>query len=62
MKAEVNSDGCISCALCVDVCPDVFHFNDEGKSTAIDGDVPAECIPKAEEARNSCPVSVIDLH
>ncbi|MCH5185980.1 MAG: ferredoxin [Oscillospiraceae bacterium] len=62
MKASVNTDGCISCALCVDVCPKVFHFNGDGKSEAIAGDIPDDSVQSAENARNNCPVSVIDIH
>lgn len=62
MKATVNSEGCVSCALCVDICPKVFHFNDDMKSEAIAGDIPDDCIKNAENARNNCPVSVINIH
>jgi len=61
MKAFVDQDGCISCGLCIDVCPEVFSYNEDDKSQAIDGDIPENCIERAEEARDGCPVSVIDL-
>lgn len=62
MKASVNQDGCISCGLCIDVCPEVFSFNENDVSQAIEGDIPEDCLERAEEARDGCPVSVIDLN
>lgn len=61
MKASVDQDGCISCGLCIDVCPEVFSYNEDEKSVAIEGDIPKDYIERAEEARDGCPVSVIDL-
>ena len=62
MKASVDQDGCISCGLCIDVCPEVFSYNSDDKSEAIEGDIPENALERAEEARDGCPVSVIDLH
>lgn len=61
MKAYVDQDGCISCGMCIDVCPEVFSYNDDKVSQAIEGDIPDEYLEQAEEARDGCPVSVIDL-
>lgn len=61
MKASVDQDGCISCGLCVDICPEVFSYNENEISQAIEGDIPEKYISQAEEARDGCPVSVIDL-
>jgi 4Fe-4S binding domain. len=61
MKAYVDQDGCISCGLCIDVCPEVFSYNEDGKSQPIEDDIPEDCLERAEEARDGCPVSVIDL-
>lgn len=59
MKAKVN-EGCISCGACVAACPEVFRFNEEDLAEAY-ADVTAEVTEAAEDARDSCPVSVIDL-
>ncbi len=57
MKAKVI-EGCISCGLCVSICPEVFRMSDEGVS-----EVYAEPTPdneeSAREAAEGCPVSVI---
>lgn len=62
MKASVDQEGCIACELCVSICPTVFFMEDDtGKAKAIDGDIPAENEGEAEDARDGCPVSVIDI-
>lgn len=61
MKAYVDQDGCISCGVCIDVCPEVFSYNEDNISQAIEEDIPEEYLESAEEARDGCPVSVIDL-
>ena len=51
-------DGCISCGLCTEEHPDLFHMNDEGIAEAV-GPVPAGEEEKAHQAAEDCPVSVI---
>ena len=62
MKATVEQDGCISCGLCINVCPEVFSYNENDISEAIKGDIPSDVVDKAEEAKDACPVSVIELY
>lgn len=59
MKAIVQ-EGCISCGACVGTCPDVFRFNEDGVAEAY-ADVTEELKADAEDARDGCPVSVIDI-
>ena len=61
MKASVDQDGCISCGLCIEVCPEVFTYNEDDLSQAIEDDIPSDCQDRAIEARDGCPVSVIDI-
>lgn len=61
MKASVDQEGCISCELCTSICPSVFSMNDNGKAEAIEDDIPEDSLQEAEDARDGCPVSVIDL-
>ncbi len=61
MKAYVDQDGCISCGLCTDLCPEVFSFNDDDLSEAIEGEIPEDCIERAKESRDGCPTEVITL-
>ncbi len=61
MRATVNQDTCISCGMCIDICPDIFSYNSEGKSSAIDDDIPETEIDSAQEAADACPVDAIEL-
>ena len=61
MKAYVDKDTCIGCELCTQNCPDVFRMDDDGKSVAINDDIPENLQDVAVEARDSCPVSAIDI-
>ena len=57
MKAEVI-EGCISCGLCMSVCPEVFRMSDEGVSEVYQQPTP-ENEDSVREAAEGCPVSVI---
>lgn len=59
MKAKVE-EGCISCGACVATCPEVFRFDEDGLAEAY-ADVAPEYEMAATEARDGCPVSVIDI-
>lgn len=61
MKAIVDQDTCIGCELCANICPDVFHMEDDGKSHAIEDQISEELEGDAQEARDSCPVAAIDI-
>ncbi len=61
MKAYVDKDTCISCGLCPSTCPDVFHFDADDKAEAIDSDIPENLVSDAQDARDGCPVSAIDI-
>ncbi len=61
MRASVDQEGCISCELCVSICPEVFSMNEDNKAQAIEEDIPEDNEQAAEDARDGCPVSVIDL-
>lgn len=61
MKAKLDREGCISCGLCAEICPEVFRIADDGIAEVIEEDVPADFESKAVEAQDSCPVSVIEV-
>ena len=61
MKAIVDQDACISCGMCIDVCDGVFSYNSEGKSVAIDSDIPEDLLGSAQEAKDVCPVEAISI-
>lgn len=59
MKAEIDRDGCISCGLCVSICPEVFRMSDDGPAEVYVDTIPSDAENSALEARDGCPVSVI---
>lgn len=60
MKATVDQEGCIGCGVCVETCPEVFSMNDDGLAEAY-ALVTPDTRTEAEDARDSCPVSVITI-
>lgn len=61
MKAYVNQDTCICCGMCEGICPDVFQLNEEGKSFAIEDEIPEELLSMAQDAESGCPVDAIKV-
>jgi ferredoxin len=60
MKVTVKTDTCIGCALCVDLCPEVFVMDDEANlARTISDRVPAEAKGKCRDAAKNCPVEAI---
>ncbi|NMB11571.1 MAG: ferredoxin [Firmicutes bacterium] len=59
MKLIVDQDLCISCGLCIDTCPEVFDWNDDGKAHVTVDSVPEEFEDSAQEAQDSCPTEAI---
>lgn len=60
MKAIVDRDGCISCGLCVETCPEVFRMAEDGIAEAY-GNVTPDNATSAETAEENCPVAVITI-
>lgn len=60
MNVEIDRDGCISCGLCAQTCPDVFRMADDGLAEvyAEADDSHSEAV---REAADGCPVSVIHI-
>ncbi|MGC8777596.1 MAG: ferredoxin [Candidatus Caldatribacteriaceae bacterium] len=57
MAVKVDEELCIGCELCVQICPDVFEMNADGKSVVKSGaDTSIDCV---DEAIDSCPTSAI---
>jgi ferredoxin len=61
MKATIDRDGCISCGLCAETCPDVFQMADDGKAEVIKDPVPDSLKDLVQESAEGCPVSVISV-
>ena len=58
MKLHVDQEGCISCGLCMSLCPKVFRFAADGRSEVYrqPGEDERETVREAEDG---CPVNVI---
>ena len=57
-KVIIDTDECIGCESCVELCPEVFEFDEETEKAKVikaEGG-PVECI---EEAIETCPVECI---
>lgn len=61
MIAKLDRDGCISCGLCAETCPEVFRMGDDGPAEVWSEEVPEEAEDRAVEAQEGCPVSVIEV-
>lgn len=61
MKATVDRDTCISCALCVTVCPAVFEMDDENIAIVKVDTIDSMDEIDAQEAADQCPVSAITI-
>jgi ferredoxin len=60
LKAKVDQETCIGCAMCENTCPEVFKLAD-GKSTVIQDPVAKENEADAQAAADNCPVSAITV-
>jgi ferredoxin len=58
MKTKVDSDICIGCGLCVEICPEVYEMEDD-LAVAIVDVVPKELESACKEAEEQCPVTAI---
>jgi len=57
-KLVIDADECTGCETCVELCPEVFEFDEETETARVilpEGG-PEDCI---EEAIDSCPVECI---
>lgn len=62
MKAVIDRDGCIACGVCPDTCPEVFRMAEDGLAEVYVDEIPKEVEDSANEAEDSCPVSVITIN
>ena len=61
MKACVDRDTCIGCAMCVEICPEVFELDGEEIAIVKIDPVPSEAEDTARQSAEECPVEAIVL-
>lgn len=61
MKVRVNQDTCIGCGMCIDMCSEVFEYNDSGLSAAKSEEVDSSFTESVTEAQQACPVDAIEV-
>ena len=61
MKAKVDRDTCIGCALCTSICPEVFEMDDENIAIVVADPIPADVEEEAKDAEDQCPVDAISI-
>ena len=54
---HINSDLCIGCTLCTQICPNTCKMDDNGKAKVINPTGDSE--EKIQQAIDSCPVKAI---
>jgi len=54
---KVDSNTCIGCTLCTQICPNVFEMQNDGKSKAVNAC--NDTSEKLEQAIEACPVDAI---
>lgn len=62
MKTKVIKELCIECGLCVSNCPEVYHFDADGKAEAADKDVPKEFEETVIDSIDGCPTTAIEKY
>ena len=60
MKATVDPDLCIGCAVCEAICDAVFEMDGDVAKVKVDT-VPAEAENNCREAADACPVDAIAI-
>jgi len=59
LRVDVDQELCISCGTCIDLCPEVFQWNEDNKAGSIVEEVPPDLEDDAREAVESCPTEAI---
>jgi ferredoxin len=61
MKPCVDEDLCIGCALCEDLCPEVFQLREDGLSQVINENPGPDLYDCVRDAESSCPTEAISV-
>jgi len=60
MKLKINKNKCLGCGMCVNMCPEVFEFQNGKSSVKKDTELEKnkDCIVQAAE---NCPIGAIKI-
>jgi ferredoxin len=61
MKVRVDATLCNGCGPCVDICPEVFEFNQDGIAVVKIKQIPVGSEEACQEAADSCPTEAIAI-
>ena len=53
-------ENCVGCGMCIVRCPQVFSMTAQGRSQAMEGDIPPETETAAIDAIVGCPMGAIE--
>ncbi len=59
MELIVDQDLCISCGLCIEICPEIFDWNNDDLADVQVQEIPDDGMDCSLEALESCPVEAI---
>lgn len=59
MEVQVDPDLCIACGDCIEICPEVFSWDEEGLSHATVTQVPDQLEEECHQAVEFCPTEAI---
>ena len=60
MKVFVDKARCVACGMCVDACPAVFRFGQDGLAEGL-GEIPQDIVDDTIQTSEDCPVGAICL-
>lgn len=61
MKATVNKETCEGCAVCIEICPDVFEMDDANQASVTKEPIPVELEEECRDAADQCPTEAIHI-
>lgn len=59
MKIVIDKEACVGCGLCVEICPDYYELDKDGKAQGKLKSIPKELEMLCEKAAAECPVDAI---